>query len=104
MVIGTQFEGDRSPNYYQHLKQLGVDHICSNPPGKASTWTADILSAHREKMESHGLALDLIPLAHIGLARNDEFPAIMLEPRSAIAKSIKSAASLSRQRKRASQR
>ena len=78
MVIGTQFEGDRSPDYYQHLKQLGVDHICSNPPGKASTWTADILSAHREKMESHGLALDLIPLAHIGLARNDEFPAIML--------------------------
>ena len=78
MVVGTQFEGNRSPEYYQHLKQLGCDHICSNPPGKASTWTADSLSAHREKIESYGLALDLIPLAHIGIAANDEFPAIML--------------------------
>ncbi len=79
MVIGTQYEPrDAQPEYYQHLKQLGVDHICSNPPGKASTWTADILSAHREKMESFGLALDLIPLAHIGLSANDEFPNIML--------------------------
>ena len=79
MVIGTQYEPrDPTSEYYQHLKQLGVDHICSTPPGKASTWTADHLSAHREKMESFGLALDLIPLAHIGLAANDEFPNIML--------------------------
>jgi mannonate dehydratase len=79
MVIGTQYEPrDAKPEYYKHLKQLGVDHICSNPPGKASTWTADSLSAHREKMESFGLNLDLIPLAHIGISANDEFPAIML--------------------------
>ena len=79
MVIGTQYEPrDVGPDYYQHLKQLGVDHICSNPPGKASTWTADVLSAHREKMESHGLSLSLIPLAHIGIAAHDEFPEIML--------------------------
>lgn len=79
MVIGTQYEPpDRNPDYYRQLKQLGVDHICSNPPGKASTWTADILSDHREKMASFGLSLDLIPLAHIGIAQNDEFPAIML--------------------------
>jgi mannonate dehydratase len=78
MVIGTQFEGNKSPDYYRHLKQLGVDHVCSNPPGKASTWTADSLSAHRQKMESYELTLDLIPLAHIGIAANDEFPAIML--------------------------
>jgi mannonate dehydratase len=79
MVIGTQYEPrDAKPDYYKHLKQLGVDHICSNPPGKASTWTADSLSAHREKMESFGLSLDLIPLAHIGISANDEFPAIML--------------------------
>jgi len=78
MYIGTQYEGNKSDAYYRHLKQLGVDHICSNPPGKAATWTADSLSAHREKMESFGLSLDLIPLAHIGIAKNDEFPAIML--------------------------
>jgi len=79
MVIGTQYEPrNATPEYYRHLKQLGVDHICSNPPGKASSWTADHLSAHREKMESFGLTLGLIPLAHIGLAPNDEFPAIML--------------------------
>ena len=29
-------------------------------------------------MESYGLKLDLIPLAHIGISKNDEFPAIML--------------------------
>ena len=79
MVIGTQYEPrNATPEYYRHLKQVGVDHICSNPPGKASTWTADHLSAHREKMESFGLTLGLIPLAHIGLAPNDEFPAIMV--------------------------
>ena len=79
MVIGTQYEPrDRAPEYYRQLKQLGVDHICSNPPGKASSWTADSLSAHRERMESYGLTLSLIPLAHIGIAANNEFPNIML--------------------------
>ena len=79
MVIGTQYEPrEAQPDYFKQLKQLGVDHICSNPPGKAASWTADSLSAHREKMESFGLTLDLIPLAHIGIAPNDEFPHIML--------------------------
>ena len=32
-------------------------------------------------MESYGLALDLIPLAHIGIAPRDEFPNIMLGTR-----------------------
>ena len=79
MYLGTQYEPkDAGPEYYRHLKQLGVDHICSNPPGPASSWTADHLKRHRELMESYGLALDLIPLAHIGIARGDEFPNIML--------------------------
>ena len=82
MVIGTQYEPrNAQPEYYQHLKQLGVDHICSTPPGPASSWTSDDLTRHRELMESYGLALDLIPLAHIGIAPRDEFPNIMLGTR-----------------------
>jgi len=79
MVIGTQYEPPNAqPEYYQHLKQLGVDHICSTPPGKASSWTTDDLSRHRDLMASYDLALDLIPIAHIGIAARDEFPNIML--------------------------
>lgn len=79
MHLGTQYEPHNpTPEYYQHLKQLGVDHICSTPPNHAATWTTQTLTQHREKIESHGLALDMIPLGHIGINANDPWRAIML--------------------------
>jgi len=79
MHVGTQFEpADRAGEYYQHLAQLGCTHICSNPPGPASAWTADMLSQHRERTESFGLSLDLMQLAHIGPNPGGQFPSIML--------------------------
>ncbi len=79
MYVGTQFEypaaGD---DYFRQLKQLGIDHVCFTPPGPATSWTADHLKQHREYIESFGLSLDLIPMPHIGIARGNLFPAIML--------------------------
>ena len=79
MYIGTQYEpANPTPDYYQHLKQLGVDHICSTPPGPITSWTAESLSRHREEIESFGLALDMIPLGHIGIGPRDPWRSIML--------------------------
>ncbi len=79
MYVGTQYEpptgGD---DYLRHLKQLGVDHVCSAPSGPPSSWTVDHLKQHRERIESFELTLDLIQLAHIGIAPGNHFPAIML--------------------------
>ena len=79
MYVGTQHGYGADPEgHYRQLKQLGVDHICSSPPGPATEWTADHLKQHKEYIESFGLSLDLIPMAHIGIASGDLFPAIML--------------------------
>ena len=40
--------------------------------------TVDHLEQHRERIASFGLSLDMIQLAHIGIAPGDHFPAIML--------------------------
>ncbi|NKB72215.1 MAG: mannonate dehydratase [Candidatus Latescibacteria bacterium] len=79
MYLGTQYEPrDPTPDYYRHLVQLGCNHICSTPSGPANTWTAASLSQHREKIESHGLVLDMIPLGHIGIGEDEAWRAIML--------------------------
>ncbi len=79
MYLGTQYEpGTPSSDYYQHLKQLGCDHICSTPQGHPATWTTESLRAHRARIESHDLILDMIPLGHIGIGPTDPWRAIML--------------------------
>ena len=79
MYLGTQYEPPNpTPDYYRHLKQLGVDRICSTPPGSAADWTVEGLSRHREEIESYGLVLDMIPLGHIGIGEKEPWRAIML--------------------------
>ena len=79
MYLGTQYEpGTPSSDYYQHLKQLGCDHICSTPQGHPATWTTESLRAHRASIENHDLILDMIPLGHIGIGPADPWRAIML--------------------------
>ena len=79
MYVGTQYQHAASgDDYFRHLKQLGIDHVCINPSGHPPAWTVDHLKQHREYIESFGLSLDLIPLPHIGIAADDQFPAIML--------------------------
>ncbi len=79
MYLGTQHvPANAGPDYFQHLRQLGVDHICTSPPGGPTSWTVESLSEHREEIESHGLGLDLIHLGHIGIDQNDPWRSIML--------------------------
>ena len=79
MYVGTDYENrSAGDDYFRQLKQLGIDHVCITPDGPATSWTADHLERHRERIESFGLSLDLIPLGHIGTAPGNLCPAIML--------------------------
>ena len=81
MYLGTQYEPrDLTPDYYQHLVQLGCNHVCSTPSGHPATWTAESLTAHREKIEAYDLVLEMVPLGHIGIGPGDPWRAIMLRP------------------------
>jgi D-mannonate dehydratase len=40
-------------------RQLGVTHVCVDPPGNAHHWRLDDLRRHKEHVESFGLALDM---------------------------------------------
>jgi mannonate dehydratase len=77
MHVGTQHD-PRSDDQYRALVQLGLEHVCADPGGPSAEWTTERLIQHREKIESFGLALDMIPLCHIGIAPRDEYPNIML--------------------------
>tara|TARA_B100001123_G_scaffold42477_2_gene43583 strand:- start:3957 stop:4937 length:981 start_codon:yes stop_codon:yes gene_type:complete len=61
MFVGTQYP-IHSDNDYKLLAQLGVNHINGFPPGSADTWTTDVLSKYRQKVESYGIAVDMIAL------------------------------------------
>ena len=77
MYVGTQrvrFSDDQ----YRALAQLGVEHVLARPSGPSAEWTAEHLSRHREKIESFGLTVDLMYMAHIGIEEGCEYPNIML--------------------------
>ncbi len=61
MYAGTQV-GARSDDDYRVWAQLGIEHICANPPGRPAGWTADHLTRFRKHVESFGLTLDMITL------------------------------------------
>ena len=42
--------------------QLGVTHVCADPPGNPHHWTLDTLLRHREHIERFGLRLDMVQL------------------------------------------
>ena len=61
MYAGTQYP-IKSDTDYEVLAQLGVNHINGYPPGEPHTWTPDVLSGYREKVESYGIKVDMVAL------------------------------------------
>jgi mannonate dehydratase len=79
MKVGTQ-HGD-SDEILRFMAGFGVNHICSRLPSATldAAWSVESLSRLRERVESFGLTLDLVPLP---LSSNEietfEMPNIML--------------------------
>ncbi len=79
MKVATQH--DSTDATLRIMAAFGVNHICSTLPSKKldENWTAGALIQLRERVESHGLRLEMIPLplssAYITKA---EMPSIML--------------------------
>src|SRR5690242_12245193 len=61
MYVGTQLQA-RDDDDYRVWAQLGITHICQDPPRPPGTWTLDDLKRLREKVEGFGLVLDMIQL------------------------------------------
>src|SRR5438045_1850130 len=61
MYVGTQIE-PRDDSDYQVWAQLGVTHVCVDPPGSPDDWSLDALRRHKDHVESFGLSLDMIQL------------------------------------------
>jgi mannonate dehydratase len=80
MKVGTQI-GPTSDKMLQFFARHGVKNICGYPPppGRKGYWELDDLLRLRERVESHGISLDMIPLplssSYIAAAEN---PNIML--------------------------
>jgi mannonate dehydratase len=83
MYIGTQLGADTlaslGDQYLSQLAQLGVRHVCIDPPGEPSSWTRDDLMRHIDRITRHGLVLDMIqlPLSSLPIERSQS-PHIML--------------------------
>src|SRR5262249_18673603 len=62
MTVGTQH--DDSNEVLTVLAALGVNHICSRLPSAKfdDAWSVDGLSRLRQRVESFGIALDVVPL------------------------------------------
>src|SRR5262245_26905373 len=79
MKVGTQ-HGD-SDDILRAMAGFGVNHICSRLPSARmdDAWSVDALTRRRERVESFGLTLDMVPLP---LSSNEisksENPAILL--------------------------
>ncbi len=61
MYLGTQL-APRDDSDLQVWAQLGVNHICADPPGNPHHWSLDDLMRHRERIERFGLVLDMVQL------------------------------------------
>ena len=61
MLVGTQYP-IKSDIDYEVLAQLGVNHINGFPPGSPETWTPQILTEYREKVEKYGINVDMVAL------------------------------------------
>jgi mannonate dehydratase len=61
MYVGTQIR-PRDDSDYKVWAQLGVTHVCVDPPGNPHHWSLDDLRRHREHVESFGLSLDMVQL------------------------------------------
>ena len=61
MYLGTQIT-PRDDSDYRMWAQLGVRHVCVDPPGNPHHWSQDDLNRHREHVGSFGLILDMVQL------------------------------------------
>ena len=61
MYVGTQIR-PRDDSDYRVWAQLGVTHVCVDPPGNPHDWTLDQLQRQREQVEKFGLTLDMVQL------------------------------------------
>ena len=61
MYVGTQIK-PRDDTDYRVWAQLGVTHVCVDPPGNPHDWTLDDLIRTREHVETFGLTLDMVQL------------------------------------------
>lgn len=79
MRVGTQ-HGD-SDAILRVLAGFGVNHICSRLPSAKldAAWSVDGLSRLKERVESFGIALDMVPLplSSVEISRS-ESPAVLL--------------------------
>jgi len=62
MKAGTQH--DSSDETLRVMAAFGVEHICSTLPSARmdASWTVEALTQLRERVESHGIHLDMVPL------------------------------------------
>src|SRR4051794_22946090 len=62
MYVGTQHS--HQDDVLTVLSSLGVNHICSTDLGTVldESWSVDGLSKLRERVEKHGIKLDMVPL------------------------------------------
>ena len=61
MYLGTQVK-PRDDNDYRVWAQLGVTHVCVDPPGNPHHWSLEDLQRQREHVEKFGLTLDMVQL------------------------------------------
>src|SRR5437773_9506861 len=61
MYVGTQAR-PRGGGDYRGWAQLGIRHVCVDPPGDPHHWSLDDLRRHKEHVESFGLSLDMVQL------------------------------------------
>ena len=61
MYVGTQIE-PRDDSDYRVWAQLGVTHVCVDPPGDPHYWSLDALRRQKDHVESFGLSLDMVQL------------------------------------------
>ena len=61
LYLGTQ-NPPRNDEEGRQLAQLGVRHVCVDPPGNPHDWSLDDLKRHRDRVESFGLVLDMVQL------------------------------------------
>jgi mannonate dehydratase len=61
MLLGTQLRA-RDDDDYRVWAQLGVTHICADPPGNPHHWSLEDLEKLRDHVARFGLAMDMVQL------------------------------------------
>ncbi len=61
MQLGTQIK-PRDDDDYRVWAQLGVNHVCVDPPGNPHDWTQDVLERERDRATQFGLTLEMVQL------------------------------------------